>query len=598
MSLCFIGLLFTHITSRQDSSSRLRSDIPRHIPRHPPGIPPRHPPYNTLFFTATMGAIAAFECVWWFLKRVYLGGTNQRNVFTLALNFCVNFSPVFLWLFMFKNAGVIPNSWRSHIWGSLAYYLDNYMFGDFWHSLDSETQFWFSLFTSSVVCVLCIGLPLLAWYYIYFRKRAKFNVFDDTDFLTQNPSNGIARVQFSPSRLRILLPFAFPAFMFLVLNIDNLLASQDERNFTRFKDILAWVLYVILHLTAPILTGVYLYVFHAPGTLKCFSFALGLQNIAGLCTHMLLPMAPPWFVHMYGAHDKEHLNYQQQGYAAGLTRVDMHLGTHLNSNGFHLSPIVFGAVPSLHSAIAVQCFFFLMFRSTFTKSVPESISHGNGIDNDDEKTTTTTTNKDDDDDEYYYQPQGPLTKSTQGTSEGTPESQELTPSGTPAIIPFEFEEDEDVDQDKFGTLGSFRAYDSDDMERLISSDSDSEVSPENLVQALAAQQKLPLHILQSKWLYVFHKGWVPKFLGTVFVCMQWWSTQYLDHHFRFDLFVGAIYASISYIVINKYVLQPKVIKPWLLVRADPSKDTKNESRTMGMRVFAGTSAEWFFDPLK
>ena len=47
------------------------------------------------------------------------------------------------------------------------------------------------------------------------------------------------------------------------------------------------------------------------------------------------------------------------GSAAGLVRVDKVLGTHIYENAFKASPLVFGAFPSLHSAFACCCFFFV-----------------------------------------------------------------------------------------------------------------------------------------------------------------------------------------------------------------------------------------------
>lgn len=72
----------------------------------------------------------------------------------------------------------------------------------------------------------------------------------------------------------------------------------------------------------------------------------------------------PWFIHLYD--EDAEATYDLPGYAAGLTRVDMAMGTHLNSNGFHASPIVFGALPSLHSAMAVMAFFFVSYYSRWT----------------------------------------------------------------------------------------------------------------------------------------------------------------------------------------------------------------------------------------
>lgn len=495
----------------------------------------------------------------WFIKRVYLGGVNQRNVVTLALNFALNFSPIFVWLFMFKNAGIIPKSWRPRIWGGLAYYSDVFLFGDYWRTLESKALFAWSLCSSFVFAAVCtVIVPALAWYQVYYRKRLRYNVFDETASVMHYPLQRDGRVAaFNPGAARNALPFVFLFFAFAMLNVDHLLARQGEAYFTKFKDLLAWTLYVIMHLTGPILTGVYLYVFQPPGTLKCFSFAMGLQNILGLLTHLLLPMAPPWFINLYGAHDTAHLNYDQAGYAAGLTRVDTHLGTHMNSNGFHISPIVFGAVPSLHSAMATQCFFFLIQRSTCTKSMASDLL--------------------------------PAQDQDRGSRGSTPSVASTSENSV--------EESKTADKTD-GSADECPAEHADplslDIERLLPSSS---VGVDCLAPILVENQRLPSSILNAKWLWVFHKGLVPKFLATLFLCLQWWATQYLDHHFRFDLFVGVLYAVFAFQIINVYVLQPKVLKPWLKIRTNPALDSKNEAKTMGMRVFENTKIEWFFDPL-
>ncbi len=52
-------------------------------------------------------------------------------------------------------------------------------------------------------------------------------------------------------------------------------------------------------------------------------------------------------------------NYPMPGSAAGLVRVDAVLGTHIYTNAFKASPLVFGAFPSLHGAFSCCCFFFV-----------------------------------------------------------------------------------------------------------------------------------------------------------------------------------------------------------------------------------------------
>lgn len=150
-----------------------------------------------------------------------------------------------------------------------------------------------------------------------------------------------------------LAPLILCASSWFMLN----LVYEFKEPINPLKDILAWASYVLGHFFVPLFTAIWLYVFHAPGALKLFSFGLGMQNIAGVLTHLVFPNAPPWFISLKG--ENAEANYDLPGYAAGLTRVDLHMGTHLHSEGFHASPIVFGAIPSLHSAMAVMVFFFV-----------------------------------------------------------------------------------------------------------------------------------------------------------------------------------------------------------------------------------------------
>lgn len=463
------------------------------------------------------------------VKRLYLGAVNQRGVFGLVWNFLVNFSPIVLWLTIFKHAGAIPIDIRPAIHSKIAFFMDMYLFGDFWNELlfqyNDDRYRVVTFLTSFAFGLLClVVLPLALWYYVYYVKRVKYNVLEwyDHIFHFNNRSN--------PKRLRALaIPFLLPLVVFLTLNIDHIFAVQTKENFVKWKDLLAWFSYVILHLTAPILTAVYLYVFQPPGTVKCFAFALGAQNLLGVFTHLLLPMAPPWFTHLYGIDDTEHVNYTQEGYAAGLTRVDTHLGTHLNTSGFHMSPIVFGAVPSLHSAIAFQCFLFLATRSTTLKNRFAAVL-SRGFDQ----------TKDADDLE--------LASVEEPTTTTDQESVVIREDG--------------------GDVTSYVKYYDQDPQ------------------------------FTSKWYFaIFNKAILPRLLATFYVVLQWWATMYLDHHYRFDLFVGVLYALAMHILVNSLILQPRVLTRWIQIRTGHEPDTKNEGRTLGMRVFQGTSLEWFFDPL-
>ncbi|CCF57255.1 hypothetical protein KAFR_0C02620 [Kazachstania africana CBS 2517] len=480
------------------------------------------------------------------LIRIVKSALNQRNVFTLSFNFTLNFLPVIIWLSIFNNAGLIPIEIRPAIHSKIAFYSDVFMFGDWFHELKTQsTHFnpYFSYFVSlSFMFLFLIILPLSIWYYIYYIKKLNYNIIEwyDNYFHFNNTQ------KINPKKPKILiLPFLIPLLAYIVLNLDHTFASQLESNFNKFKDITAWFSYVILHVTTPILTAVYLYVFHPAGTLKCFSFALGLQNIAGVFTHLLFPTASPWFTHLYGINDSEHVNYKQEGFAAGLIRVDNHLGTHLNTNGFHLSPIVFGAVPSLHSAIAFQCFLFLITRCGSLKhrfiSTETAMPGGN------------------------LQGDLPLREIRRNDS----------------------------------NISTSSSSEEDDQQPFDDDDYDVE---EDFLRTKENSQFIKLYVedvtYSNRWYFrIFNKGLIPKLLVCSYIILQWWATMYLDHHYRFDLFVGMLYSLSSFLIINSTILQPRVLKNWIDMRMGKNTDVNNEARTMGMRVFQGTKIEWFFDPL-
>ncbi|KAG7819088.1 hypothetical protein KL928_002956 [Ogataea angusta] len=309
---------------------------------------------------------------------------NKRSFFGLLLNFALNFSPVFIWLLMFKNAGIVPNEIRPTIHVKLAMSLDSFVFDV--HRLSAWLSF-----------LLILTCSYLLWSYFYqVPRRARFESSQEVHELviptkndeenqfvnnvemthlsqtgtvsvgssgssgssassTDLPLASSAQPTYLPVSCIYSAPVLFLALCWPILNIDHALIYPQ----TTARDLLAWFSYVLLHFFAPLFTAIYLYVFQAPGAIKWFSFALGTQNIAGVITHMLFPNAPPWFIFLYG--EDAAANYDMPGYAAGLTRVDVALGTHLNSDGFHKSPIVFGAIPSLHSAMAVQCTLFVAF---------------------------------------------------------------------------------------------------------------------------------------------------------------------------------------------------------------------------------------------
>lgn len=88
--------------------------------------------YNSFSYKPKMRiARIIFKFVVNFIKS----GLNSRNILTLPLNFFINFSPIFIWLLIFKNAGLIPNEIRPDIHVSLIYNYDLLLFTPTWTNL-------------------------------------------------------------------------------------------------------------------------------------------------------------------------------------------------------------------------------------------------------------------------------------------------------------------------------------------------------------------------------------------------------------------------------------------------------------------------------
>lgn len=398
-----------------------------------------------------------------FVVNFIKSGLNSRNILTLPLNFFINFSPIFIWLLIFKNAGLIPNEIRPDIHVSLIYNYDLLLFTPTWTNLliwslisVIFTFIWFQLvkiFANKFnLDSICSNLIKNNEYYLQLRSVPSSDdtctTESDSDTDESCEEYNISSVIDTEKITRSYAIYVTPVLFFAIWPLLNL-ADYFKTPLTTHKDIFAWCFYVLAHLIFPILTAVYLYAFQPQGVVKYFSIALGVQNIAGVITHLLFPNAPPWFIHLYGP-DAD-ANYDMPGYAAGLTRVDLALGTHLNSNGFHKSPIVFGAFPSLHSAMATQVFLFIYYSSS-------SI----------------------------------------------------------------------------------------------------------LLRAGALS----------------------------FVVIQWWGTIYLDHHFKIDLFAGAMYALLSFAIFYPFVRRKEI--DCINYRLSGNF---NKSSSMGMRVFRNTRLERWFDPL-
>ncbi|GAA96763.1 hypothetical protein E5Q_03434 [Mixia osmundae IAM 14324] len=173
---------------------------------------------------------------------------------------------------------------------------------------------------------------------------------------------------FSRQKLLALLVLTFP----LQLKAVSLLGQLPIHSSI---DLAAFATYGVLHFASPFLCAFWLWLFAAPGVSKAFGWTLGFQNIAGLTTHILFPNAAPWYYNpLYGAKNGIlEPSYASLGNPAGLIRVDDILGTHLYRYAFKRSPVVFGALPSLHAATSVCCALYVARYASSSTTVATMI---------------------------------------------------------------------------------------------------------------------------------------------------------------------------------------------------------------------------------
>ncbi|KAJ3151870.1 hypothetical protein HDU86_006002 [Geranomyces michiganensis] len=133
-------------------------------------------------------------------------------------------------------------------------------------------------------------------------------------------------------------------------------------------DVLAFIPYGVLHYISPAVFCLWLWWRAGVQTAVVFAQAFGAQNVLGVVTQVLFPTAAPWYNDLYGFAPA---TYSMPGNPGGLARVDKLFGTHMYSNAFNNSPLVFGAMPSLHSGFA---FLIMLFAMHFTRRLGVALS--------------------------------------------------------------------------------------------------------------------------------------------------------------------------------------------------------------------------------
>uniref|UniRef100_A0A0L0NZR7 Phosphatidic acid phosphatase type 2/haloperoxidase domain-containing protein n=1 Tax=Candidozyma auris TaxID=498019 RepID=A0A0L0NZR7_CANAR len=135
-------------------------------------------------------------------------------------------------------------------------------------------------------------------------------------------------------------------------NLSNVLAEINHP----ILDVLAWLPYGIIHFASPFFVALFVFLFAPPTSLRSFGFAFGYMNLFGVLFQLSFPAAPPWYKNLHGL---EPANYAMDGSPGGLGRIDQLFHLDMYTTTFENSPLVFGAIPSLHSGSAVMDVLFL-----------------------------------------------------------------------------------------------------------------------------------------------------------------------------------------------------------------------------------------------
>ncbi|KAL3466655.1 hypothetical protein BJX64DRAFT_214319 [Aspergillus heterothallicus] len=135
-------------------------------------------------------------------------------------------------------------------------------------------------------------------------------------------------------------------------NISNILSAHQNV----VLDLLAWLPYGICHYGAPFVVSLIMFIFGPPGVVPLFARTFGYISMAAVAIQLFFPCSPPWYENRYGLAPAD---YSIHGDPAGLARIDALFGVDLYTSGFHQSPVVFGAFPSLHAADSTLAALFM-----------------------------------------------------------------------------------------------------------------------------------------------------------------------------------------------------------------------------------------------
>ncbi|KAG0689657.1 Aureobasidin resistance protein Aur1 [Pichia californica] len=171
------------------------------------------------------------------------------------------------------------------------------------------------------------GLPILGWVFLFFNSK----------FIPLSLKRPI-----SVKVLPVL------ETIFYGDNLSEILASKTNT----FLDVFSWLPYGLIHFALPFIVAFLIFIFAPPQTLPQFCWSFGFMNLSGvIIQNIIFSCAPPWYKVLHGL---EKANYSMKGSPGGLGRIDLLLGFDMYTSGFTNSPLIFGAMPSLHSGCSTM----------------------------------------------------------------------------------------------------------------------------------------------------------------------------------------------------------------------------------------------------
>lgn len=121
-----------------------------------------------------------------------------------------------------------------------------------------------------------------------------------------------------------------------------------------FLDVYCGFIYM-LHVPMVLLLTVVFWKFSSDELAARFVFAFWLMNVFAFVTYYFYPSAAPWFVEKYGFWQPL---APVPGDAAGLVRFDQILHLNLFTQNYQITPVPFGAIPSMHAGFSTLGFLY------------------------------------------------------------------------------------------------------------------------------------------------------------------------------------------------------------------------------------------------